>query len=82
MTWWRKNWWRMAISVTWDALDFTIGRVPVFGTVFDAIGGFLGLYLWGGIGGVGFVEILDFSDQLDGFVPILTLTGLYRMYKN
>ena len=64
------------ISLSFDTADFFIGRIPVFGTVFDLLGGFLGLWLWGIPGSLQFLEILDLTDQIDGFIPTLTMAGI------
>ena len=67
---------KFMISIAFDIADFFIGRIPIFGTVFDLVGGFLGLWLWGVPGGLQFLEILDVTDQLDGFIPTMTLAGM------
>ncbi|MSR86452.1 hypothetical protein EXS74_03600 [Candidatus Woesearchaeota archaeon] len=71
---------KLLISIAFDITDFFIGRIPVFGTVFDLLGGFLGLWLWGLPGGLQFLEILDITDQLDGFIPTVTLAGIVSIF--
>lgn len=71
-----KTIFKLLASLTFDTLDFFIGRIPIFGTIFDFLGGFLGLWLWGPIGGLQFAEIIDFTDQIDGFIPTVTLAGI------
>ena len=71
---------KLLVSVAFDTADFFIGRIPVWGTVFDILGGFLGLWLWGPVGGAQFLEIIDLSDQIDGFIPTLTIAGLYSTF--
>ncbi|HLC22767.1 MAG TPA: hypothetical protein VJJ79_03265 [Candidatus Nanoarchaeia archaeon] len=66
---------KFLVAITFDVADFFIGRIPVWGTIFDIAGGFLGLWLWGGIGTLQFAEIIDITDQIDGFIPTLTLAG-------
>jgi len=70
---------KFAVAIAYDAADFFIGRVPVWGTIFDIFGGFLGLYLWGVPGGAQFFEVIDFTDQIDGFIPTLTLAGVVSL---
>ncbi len=68
---------KLFVSIIFDISDFFIGRIPVFGTVYDILGGFLGLWLWGIPGGLQFMEIIDLTDQIDGFLPTVTLAGIY-----
>ena len=71
---------KFLIAIAFDLADFFIGRIPIFGTVFDILGGFLGLWLWGLPGALQFLEILDFTDQLDGFIPTVTLAGILSLF--
>ena len=73
---------KLIISLAFDIADFFIGRIPIFGTLFDILGGFLGLWLWGLPGGIQFLEIIDITDQIDGFIPTVTLAGLYYIITN
>ncbi|HIH15071.1 MAG: hypothetical protein QT08_C0017G0006 [archaeon GW2011_AR17] len=70
---------KFLLSIAFDVTDFFLGRIPGFGTVFDIAGGFLGLWLWGLPGGLQFLEILDITDQLDSFVPTMTLAGILSL---
>ncbi len=70
---------RFAIAIIYDALDFFIGRIPGFGTVYDILGTWLGYKLWGGWGLIQGLEIIDITDQIDSFIPTLTIMGLVRM---
>jgi len=67
---------KFIISIVFDLADLTIGRIPVFGTAFDVVGGLLGIWLWSTPGALQFLEILDFTDQIDSFIPTLTIAGL------
>lgn len=67
---------KMIISIIWDLLDFTIGRVPGFGTLFDFAGTLLALLLWGAPGLLAVWEVFDVTDQLDAEIPTLTLIGI------
>lgn len=69
--------WRLAISVIIDLADFTLGRIPILGTVEDGVGGIVATALWGPAGLAYFWELADFTDQIDGFIPTATLIGLY-----
>ncbi len=68
---------RIAVSVAIDLLDFTIGRVPIFGSVGEGASALLLTALWGPAGLLYLGEIVDLSDQFDGFLPSATLIGLY-----
>ena len=76
-----KKFTKFAISAIYDLLDFTIGRIPIFGTVFDVFGGVLALKLWGAVGVIQFFEVLDPTDQIDAFIPMLTIAGLITEVK-
>lgn len=67
---------KFAVSITYDVADFFIGRIPIFGTVFDAAGGILAVYLWGNYGLLQFLELADVTDQFDGFIPTVTIAGI------
>jgi len=70
---------KMLISIAFDVADFFFGRVPVFGTVVDIAGTFLGGFLWGAAGLIQGLEIFDLTDQIDAFFPALTIAGLIRV---
>tara|TARA_Y100000310_G_scaffold278727_1_gene297395 strand:+ start:3206 stop:3442 length:237 start_codon:yes stop_codon:yes gene_type:complete len=71
---------RFIIAVVYDVADFIIGRIPVFGTAYDIFGTWLGYKLWGGWGLVQGLEILDITDQIDSYIPTLTIMGLVRLF--
>jgi len=48
--------------------------------VYDILGTYLGYKLWGGWGLVQGLEILDITDQIDSFIPTLTIMGLVRLF--
>lgn len=68
---------RLAFSVLIDAFDFTLGRLPVFGTVTEGVGAVALWAMWGPAGLAYFWELADFTDQADGFIPTATLIALY-----
>jgi hypothetical protein len=76
-----KNIFKLFIAIGFDTADFFIGRIPIWGTFFDIVGGFLGLVLWGPLGSAQFLEIFDITDQIDGFIPTLTIAGLYILFR-
>lgn len=73
---------KLILSITFDVADFFVGRIPIFGTFFDILGGLLSIYLWGGIGSIQFLEIIDITDQIDGFIPTVTLAGIASTFFN
>lgn len=68
---------RLALSVVIDLADFTLGRLPIFGTVSDGLSGLVLGLVWGPVGFAYLWELVDVTDQIDGFVPTATLIGLY-----
>jgi len=69
--------WRLALSIIIDIADFTFGRIPIFGTVTDGIGTVVLFALWGPAGLVNAWELIDVTDQADGFIPTATLIALF-----
>ncbi|MGE0046606.1 MAG: hypothetical protein AB7J28_02050 [Hyphomonadaceae bacterium] len=72
----RGYWVRFAVSLAVDLLDFTFGRIPIFGSVGEGLGGVLLTILWGPTGLLYFGELADVTDQIDGFIPSATLIAL------
>lgn len=68
---------RLAVSVAIDLIDFSFGRIPLFGSVGEGIGSLVLVVLWGPAGLLYLGELADFTDQVDGFLPTATLIGLY-----
>lgn len=73
---------KFAIAIAVDVADFFIGRIPIVGTGFDIIQTFIGYKLWGGTGLISGWEIIDITDQLDGFVPSLTILGFFSIVQH
>ncbi len=67
---------KFVISIIWDVLDLTVGRIPGFGMAFDFFGTLLAFLLWGVWGIAAIWEMFDPTEQFDGFVPTLTVIGL------
>lgn len=68
--------WKFVISIIWDALDVSIFRIPVIGTLSDIISIPLALVLWGPVGAVAIWELFDPTDQFDAEVPTMTIIGI------
>lgn len=68
---------RLAFSIVIDLFDFTLGRVPIFGSVTEGVGTIVLVALWGPAGLANLWELADFTDQADSFVPTATLVALY-----
>lgn len=73
---------KLAFAVFLDILDFTIGRVIGFGMVSDLIFAGIAFWIWGPAGLFALWELADPSEQVDGFVPTMTLIALSQMGKN
>lgn len=70
---------KLLLAVLLDVLDFTLGRIIGAGTIVDLIFGAIAFVLWGPVGLIAFWEALDPTDQIDGFVPTMTLIALSQM---
>lgn len=70
---------KLAISVILDVADFLIGRVIGFGTGFDIVLTAIGFAMFGWKGLAQAWEVVDVTDQIDGFVPTLTLLALAEL---
>jgi hypothetical protein len=67
---------KLIVAVLIDVADFFIGRIPGFGTLFDLAATALAVAMFGWKGFAYAWEVLDVTDQVDGFVPTLTLLAL------
>ncbi|QGZ96706.1 hypothetical protein [Terricaulis silvestris] len=72
---------RLAFSIVIDLFDFTLGRIPIFGTVTEGVGTIVLYALWGPAGLVNLLEMVDFTEQADAFIPTATLVALYVGWK-
>lgn len=68
--------WRLAVSVAIDIADFTIGRTMMLIPWEEGVGTAILVALWGPAGLLYLGELADFSEQLDGFVPMATIIAL------
>lgn len=71
--------WKLVAAIILDVLDFTIGRIIGFGTGFDILLAMAGVLLFGWKGLFQLWEMIDVTDQVDGFVPTLTLLALAEL---
>jgi len=67
---------KFVIAIIWDALDLTLFRIPVFGTLADLISIPLALILWGPVGVIATWELFDPTDQFDAEVPTMVICGI------
>lgn len=70
---------KLVAAVLLDVADFTVGRIIGFGTGFDIVLAGIGFAMFGWKGLVQLWEVADPSDQIDGFVPTLTLVALANL---
>ncbi|MEN6378733.1 MAG: hypothetical protein ABFD15_04025 [Methanofastidiosum sp.] len=70
---------RFFLCIIFDIIDFFV-RIPGLGTLFDLVGIPVAYYLIGPMGIFYAWELLDITDQLDGFIP--TMTILYIISKS
>lgn len=70
---------KIVIAVFLDLLDFSLGRIIGYGTILDVAFAAIAFLLWGPIGLLQLWEALDPTDQIDGFVPTMTLIALTQM---
>lgn len=68
---------RLALSVVIDLFDFSLGRIPIFGSVTEGVGSIVLVALWGPAGLAYLLELVDFTDQVDSFIPSATLIALF-----
>ena len=71
---------KLLLSIALDVLDFTIGRVPGLGVLVDLGISFALACLWGRAGFLHLAEMIDVSEQIDGFVPTSTIIALLSLW--
>lgn len=67
---------RFLVALAVDFFDFTIGRLLFVIPIGEIIGVMVGYALFGPKAFWYFLEILDPTEQIDGFVPTCTLIAL------
>ena len=70
---------KLVAAVLLDIADFTVGRIIGFGTGFDIVLAGLGFALFGWKGLIQLWEVAEPTDQIDGFVPTLTLVAVANL---
>jgi len=70
---------KLVIAILLDLADALIGRIPGFGTVFEFLLAAIGFALFGWKGLAQLWEVVDITDQVDGFVPTLTLIAIAEL---
>ncbi len=70
---------KLIAAIILDIADFTVGRILGFGTAMDMILVLIGFSMFGWKGLFQLWEVADLSDQVDGFVPTLTLIALTEL---
>ena len=73
---------KLIIAIVIDIIDFTVGRILGTGMVLDLVIAIIAVVLWGPAGLVALWELADPSEQIDGFVPTMTLIALSQMGKS
>lgn len=68
---------RLALSVVLDLFDFTVGRAMFAIPWEEGAGAALATVLWGPVGIAYLFELIDVTEQLDAFIPMTTLIGLW-----
>ena len=70
---------KLGVAIALDLADMVIGRIVGFGTLFDILLAAIGYAMFGWKGLAHLWEVLDPTDQIDGFVPTLTLIALAEL---
>lgn len=70
---------KLVVALLLDTADFFVGRIPGFGVAFDAVLTAIGFALFGWKGLTQLWEMVDLTEQIDGFVPTLTLMALIEL---
>ena len=71
------NWFKIAFCMCCDLFDMTVGRMLLGVSIFtDIVSALVMFLLWGPRGLFALWEVLDPTEQLDGFVPTNTIIAL------
>jgi hypothetical protein len=68
---------RLAASVVIDLADFTVGRALIPIPWEEGVGALILSLMWGPAGLLYLGELADMTEQVDAFIPLATLIGLY-----
>jgi hypothetical protein len=74
--------WRLAVSVAIDLADLTVGRLMPLIPWEEGVGAASMTVLWGPMGLLYAAELIDFTEQLDAFIPMATLIALLVGWRN
>lgn len=70
-------WAKFAVCLGFDLFDFTVGRLMLGVSVFGELATAAVLFvLWGPKGLLALWELIDVTEQFDGFVPTSTLIAI------
>lgn len=70
---------KLVVAIILDLADAFIGRLIGFGTVFDLALTVVAFLMFGPKGLLQLWELVEPTDQIDGFVPTLTLLALAEL---
>jgi len=69
-------WAKFCFCLVFDLFDFTFGRLMLGVSIFSDVGSALLMcLLWGPMGLLNMWEVVDPTEQIDGFVPTNTLVA-------
>ncbi|MEE9329404.1 MAG: hypothetical protein V3V30_04635 [Parvularculaceae bacterium] len=67
---------KLILAIVLDLVDFTLGRMFGFGMLVDVVMVFVAYIMFGPLGLAQAWEMLEPTDQIDGFVPTFTILAL------
>lgn len=70
------KWFKLAVCIFLDILDCFIGRILGFGFLFDVGCALICAALWGNRGWYALWEVVDVTEQIDGFCPTCTIIAI------
>ncbi|MBU6372268.1 MAG: hypothetical protein KJS97_06015 [Alphaproteobacteria bacterium] len=68
---------RLGLSLVLDLLDFTVGRALFAVPWEEGAGAAIATMMWGPAGILYLLELIDVTEQVDAFIPVATLIGLW-----
>lgn len=71
---------RMVICLAADLFDLTVGRALFALPWEEGVSTVFFTLMWGPLGLLNLTELLDVTEQLDAFIPMATLVGLWAGY--
>lgn len=64
-----------------DVLDFVLGAIPIFGTIFDFVAIGMSYLFWGPLGLLGLWEVIEPTNVIDAFIPTNTIIAILAIIK-